>query len=568
MLIFLLIFWVVGIVFRLAQLQIINHDQSKAKVLEQNQNINVTYPKRGSIYDRRGNILALSIPCYSVFYKSFKNETLELQMEKIKRLKKILKLPPKELELIRTRIEKNASFIWIKRKIDPEKSNKILGLNIEGLYLTEENKRFYPNGKLAAHTLGQVNIDCEGYSGLEYKYNSILEGEKGKRLILRDAKRRKYRFETLKEPTSGKDLILTIDKTIQYIAERELERAIQENNANWGTVIISIPQTGEILAMADYPLHDLNNTAIEPRIASRNRATQHIYSPGSTFKIITASAALESNTINPDDSFDCSKGSVYFAGKTFSDYKRFGVLSFPEVIIHSSNVGAIKIGEEVGKENLYNTIKAFGFGEKTGIDLPEEKGIFRTLNDWSNVSLASLSIGYEISVTAIQTLQAINIIANKGKTCVPKVVKKVPITPKKAKGFPVLYKRVISEETALKLASILKEAVERGTGTAARIDGYTAVGKTGTSQKFDPLIKRYSSASHTSSFVGFVQTERPVFSIIVVIDDPKGQYYGSQVAAPLFKKIAVQVIRYLRIPPKKDHPEVYITAKYWEKNKR
>jgi cell division protein FtsI (penicillin-binding protein 3) len=297
-----------------------------------------------------GNILARSLPIQSVFYSPFKGEPSHLQLEKIKKLKKILGLSWNELQNINKRIEKNSSFIWIKRKVDPEKEKKVRKLSLSGVYFLEENKRFYPNGKLAAHLLGRVNIDDVGASGIEYKYNSVLEGKKGEHLILRDAKKREYRFETLKEPEAGKDLILTIDETIQYYAEKELERAMRKTEASGGTVIISQPSTGEILAMANYPTCDLNNPPPIPLSLDRNKAIHHNFEPGSTFKIVTASAALEARKVSLTDSFDCSKGFIRIAGKTIRDHELFGVLSFPEVIIHSSNVGTIQFGQSIGEE--------------------------------------------------------------------------------------------------------------------------------------------------------------------------------------------------------------------------
>ena len=559
---FFFMIWLVGLTIRLIQLQVFEHPRLKTEVLEQNQNKNTIHPKRGTIYDCMGNILARSLPIQSVFYSPFKGEPSHLQLEKIKKLKKILDLSQNELQNIYKRIGKNSSFIWIKRKIDPEKEEKVKKLSLSGIYFFEENKRFYPHGKLAAHLLGRVNIDDVGASGIEYKYNSVLEGKKGEHLILRDAKKREYRFETLKEPEAGKDLILTIDETVQYYAEKELERVMRKTEASWGTVIISQPATGEILAMANYPTCDLNNPPPMPLSLDRNRAIHHNFEPGSTFKIVTASAALEERKVNLTDSFDCSKGFIRVAGKTIRDHELFGVLSFPEVIIHSSNVGTIQFGQDIEEEIFFETIKAFGFGEKTGIDLPaEEKGIFRPLDNWTQISAASLSIGYEISVTAAQLLQAINAVANKGFIISPRVVKKILSSPDEATVKAYRRRRIISEKSALILTSILQKAVQRGTGITARIKGYKVAGKTGTAQKFDPSIGGYSSTDHISSFAGFVPADNPALSMIVVIDEPKGPYSGGEVAAPLFREIASLVLRYLRIPKREDHLNTIIAER-------
>ena len=306
----------------------------------------------------------------------------------------------------------------------------------------------------------------------------------------------------------------------------------------------------------------MNNPPSNPYKLDRNQGIHHHFDPGSTFKIILAAAAMESKTISLYEDFDCSQGAITIAGKAFRDYHRFGILSFPEIIIHSSDVGAIQIGQRLGGKVFFNTIKAFGFGQKTGIDLPaEEIGILRPPKTWSKLSLASLSIGYEISITAIQMLQAINTIANNGVVTTPKIVKKILTSSSSLKEASVDFRRIISEKTASNLGLILEKAVEKGTGKAAQIKGYKIAGKTGTAQKINPATGTYSSFSHTAIFVGFVKAEKPVFSMIVVIDDPQGQYYGGQVAAPVFQKIAAQVLQYLRIPPQEESSRTIIASK-------
>jgi len=556
--------WLCVVISRLIQFQVINYPRFRNEVIEQNQNKKTINPKRGTIYDRSGTILAQSLPVQSVFYSPLDDEPMDIQLEKINKLKQILHLSYEHTQAIKTRIEKNDHFIWIKRKIDPVTADKVKNLHLNGVQFREENKRFYPQQKLAAHIIGRVNIDELGAGGIEYKYNSILQGKKGQGIILRDAKRRGYRFQTLKEPQPGMDLVLTIDETIQYIAEEELEKAVHRTKASWGTVIISQPFSGEILAMANYPTSSHDSPQLD-----RNRAIHHTYAPGSTFKIITASAALESGKVNLKDQFDCSRGFISIAGNNIRDHKKFGTLLFPEVIIHSSNVGTIQVGQQTGEENLYKTITDFGFGQRTGIDLSaEENGIFRPINNWTKISLSSLSIGYEIAVTAIQMLQATNVIANKGVITRPKIVKKILDPSIGAKKTSLQFKRVISEETAVRLTSIFREVTKKGTGKEAQVKGYDVAGKTGTSQKFDPSTGRYSSHAHTASFVGFVPAEKPVISMIVVLDDPQGQFYGGQVAAPVFQKIATQVLRYLRIPPQKTSDEHLVTAKYWRQDKK
>jgi cell division protein FtsI (penicillin-binding protein 3) len=406
-----------------------------------------------------------------------------------------------------------------------------------------------------------VDIDEIGVSGIEYKYNTLLQGVKGEGLILRDAKRRRYRFETLKPPQNGKDLVLTLDETIQYIAEKELKKAVLQSQAQWGTVIISEPSTGDILAMTNYPTYDLNHLPNPPTKLDRNKAVHHTYDPGSTFKIVTVSAALENNSVGFGETFDCTPGYVVYAGNTFWDHERLGILSFSEVFVHSSNVGTIFIGQRVGEDNLFKTIKRFGFGQKTGIDLPaEERGLLNSIENWTKISIASHSIGYEISVTPIQMLQTLNVIANQGTIIPPRTVKKIH-AEEIGDPSPPPYRRAISEETASAVKDILLDVVARGTGVSAQIPGYTVFGKTGTAQKYDRIAKRYVSSAHIASFVGVVENEKPLFSMIVVIDDPQGHYYGSQVAAPLFREIAKKILRYLCIPPSKKHLDTLIASK-------
>lgn len=564
MMAFLFMLWLIFLIIRLLQLQVIEHPSLKTKVTQNNQNKKDIIPKRGTIYDRTGTILARSLPFRSVFYTPNEDEPLESQLEKIQTVRSILNLSESEFQDIKKRIEKNVSFIWIKRKIPPEKEDRIKELSLGGIYFLEENKRYYPHGKRAAHLLGRVDIDELGASGIEYSCNSVLAGVKGEHLIMKDAKKREYEFETLKEPEDGKDLVLTIDETIQFYAEKELEKAVRESGAKWGTVIITHPSSGEVLAMANFPTYDLNNLPSSPTVVDRNNAIHHNFEPGSTFKVVTASAALETNTVSLADSFDCSQGYVSVAGKLIRDHQHYGILSFPEVIIHSSNVGTVQLSYNLDRNSFYKTIKKFGFGKKTGINLPaEEKGIFRQVKDWSRISPASLSIGYEISVTALQMLQAVNIIANEGVLVPPTIVRRVLNASNKSTRNPHSPMRIISRETASILTSILQAVVQGGTGSPAQITGYRVAGKTGTAQIFNTSIGRYSSEAHIASFVGFVPADNPAFSMIVVIDEPTGSYYGGEVAGPVFREISKQILQYLKIPSQKTPPRNRFLENSW-----
>jgi cell division protein FtsI (penicillin-binding protein 3) len=560
--------WIVGIFLRLIQLQVIQHTRLKAKVIEQNQNKRDVLPRRGTIYDRNGIILARSLPTQSVFLTPSEGESLAQEMEKIQKLKPILGFTEADFDRIQSRIRKGDTFIWVKRKIDPDCAQRTKSLELSGIFLQEETKRLYPLGKLASHVLGGVGIDDEGLSGVEYKYNSKLHGKKGKCLILRDARNKEYYIEILKEAEPGQDLVLALDETIQYIAEKILESAVRDYQANWGTVIISHPSSGEILALASYPNYNPNNFPPSPE-EGLNRAISYNFEPGSTFKIITAAAARETRAVNLSDSFDCREGKIQLFGSVVRDHKLFGILTFPQALIHSSNVGMIKVGQQIGENSLYQTIESFKFGQKTGVDLPgEETGIFRPLNTWSKLSLPHLSIGYEISVTALQILEAMNVIANKGIWVPPRIVKDISEFPEEAKGKSAEPQRIISERTASELAEIFEKAVEEGTGRAAQIPGFKIAGKTGTAQKYDPALKEYISSKHLASFVGFVPADKPVLSMIVVIDEPKiGEHYGGVVAAPVFREIASRALRYLGIRPQ-NPPAPLITAKLHSEGSR
>jgi cell division protein FtsI/penicillin-binding protein 2 len=536
--------WSCLLILRLIQLQVLEHGRYRTEVIDQSRNKLPIRPRRGTIFDCQGKILARSLPVESVYLTPTPDGPLSAEMAKVEALKDILNLTPADLQALHQRIARKEHFIYLKRQVMPEIAAKAEALGLPGIFSHSETKRFYPNGRLAAHVLGGVNIDEQGQAGVEFTYNGILQGRTGQALVLRDAKRRKYRLETLRESEPGQDITLTLDETIQYIVEKELEKAVLSSRAAWGTVIISRPASGEILALASFPNYDPNDYPPASAGAGRNRAFQFNFEPGSTFKIITAAAALENGAVSLAETFDCRENSLEIPGKDIRDHKPFGRLSFSDVFVHSSNIGTIRVGERLGETVLHRMIQTFGFGHKTGLDLPgEEEGIFHPLARWTGRTLPSLSIGYEISVTALQLLQALNAVANHGLQARPFIV----TIPANSRPLP---RRIISPETANSLTAILERAVEEGTGQEARIDGYRIAGKTGTTQKFDPQKGGYSLDRHLASFGGFFPAEAPALSMIVVIDEPQGQYYGGQVAAPLFRQIGRQVLRYLKIYPR------------------
>ena len=558
---FFLLFIVLSL--RLVQLQVIEHKSLRMAVENQNKRKHEIVPERGTIYDRHGQIMARSLPVPSVFFVPSEKEPPAAQFDRVATLRSVLELSAKDLLRIRAAIRDGDTFIYLKRKTTPEIAARVKSLGVQGVGFEEEHKRFYPLVTQAAHVLGAVNMDNAGASGVELQYNALLQGEKGQSLILQDAKKKRYHWEVLKKPVPGRDLSLTIDNTIQYISERELERAVLERQAAWGTVIVSSPSSGEILAMATYPAYDPNEWPPSPYEISSNRAIQENFEPGSTFKIITACAARENGAVNFGEIFNCSEGKIRVGGWTISDHKKMEVLTFSEVIIHSSNVGTVMVGQRLGEASLFRMIQAFHFGRPTGIDLPgEEKGILHPLPKWYVSSLASHSIGYGISVTAIQTLQAMNVIANGGLLVPPRVAMRALDLPGDRPGAPVSGERIISERTARELVDrIFEKVVLEGTGQAAQINGFTVAGKTGTAQKKDPG-GGYTGSRHIASFVGFVPAGSPVISIIVVIDDPRvGLHYGGTAAAPVFREIARRVLLYVGQTPEYDPAQKLVTAK-------
>jgi cell division protein FtsI (penicillin-binding protein 3) len=560
---FFFFLWFIVLSLRLVQLQVIEHKSLRKAAESQNKRKHEIVPERGTIYDRRGRILARSLPVPSVFFVPAEKESPPAQFGRVAKLRSILELSAKDLLRIRAGIEDGDTFIYLKRKADPEIAARVRDLGIQGIGFEEEHKRFYPLGTQAAHVLGAVNMDNAGAAGVELQYDTLLRGEKGQSLILQDAKKKRYHWEVLRKPLPGRDLVLTIDSTIQYISERELERAVREQGASWGTVIVSSPASGEILAMATHPTYDPNNWPPSPYELSSNRAVQENFEPGSTFKIITACAARENGAVNFGEIFDCSEGKIRVGGWTISDHKKMGILTFSEVIIHSSNVGTVKVGQRLGEAALFRMIQAFHFGRPTGIDLPgEEKGILHPLPKWYVSSLASHSIGYGISVTAIQLLQAMNVIANGGLLVPPRITRAADDGHAVRPQVPTNGERIIAERTARELVDrIFEKVVLEGTGRQAQISGFTAAGKTGTAQKKDPG-GGYTGSRHTASFVGFVPADRPLISIIVVIDDPRvGLHYGGTTAAPVFREIARRVLLYLGQTPEYDPAQKLVTAK-------
>jgi cell division protein FtsI/penicillin-binding protein 2 len=546
-----LIIWAAGIVVRLVQLQIFSYGKAKEQVTNQNRLETRILPERGTIFDRDGRIFAQISRSPSLWYAPTVKENPAAKMLPVKKLIPVLGLTPADIAGIRSQVEKGNKFVWIKRNIDEETVARVKALGLNGISSMEEPRRVYPQGRAAAHVLGAVDIDNEGQAGIELRFNEALRGEGGTQFIFRDGKKKEYQIKPLKAPVRGRDVFLTLDATIQYIAQREIEKAVADNQADWGAVIVSEPETGEILALASAPSYDPNRFSSADRESLYERAFRAQIEPGSTFKIVTAAAALENRRVASYETFDCRAGAIDVAGGPIRDHKPFGILSFSEVIAESSNIGTIQVGRRIGADLLYKAIKDFGFGEMTGIELPAEaRGSIRAPKDWSGRSLDSLSVGYEIAVTPLQILQAVNIVANRGLRVPPRIVRTVDGRTARSAEDEAAPARIISAQTAEKLIDILERAVLDGTGTAAAIPGYAVAGKTGTSQIYDKAVGAYSLSRHTASFVGFVPADKPALSIIVVLNEPKNSaYYGGEVAAPVFREIALRVLRYRHVFP-------------------
>lgn len=559
---FILAAWAAVVALRLVQLQVFGHARAKATVLDQNRDRIPMEPRRGNILDRNGQILACSLPAVSVGIRPVDKETPAAERAKVRGLQGLLGLSEKEVSFILGRLKNKSSYTYVKKKISEEDAARVMALKLPGVEFEPANRRHYPLRSLAAHVLGGLSLTEDSKNGVELRYNDVLKGEEGQQVVYKVAGGRDYQTQVIKSPVPGRDLVLTIDATIQYYAEKELALAVAEHEAVMGTVIVMEPSSGEILALASFPAYDVNDFP-GPKDAWMNRAVQLSYEPGSTFKIVTAAAARERNRVGFGEVFDCSAGSITIGGTTIRDHERVGVLSFPQVLIHSSNVGTVMFALRLSIEEFYETIKAFRFGTKTGIDLPgEASGKVFPVKEWNKkTSLPHVAIGYEIMVTPLQILRAMNVYATGGLLVRPHIVKDgggQVSAPDADAGGPV---RAISGQTASDLVGRVFEAVvEEGTAKLGRLDGFGIAGKTGTAKKYDPVLKTYAAAKYTASFVGFVPIERPRLAMIVVLDEPKEGYYGGQVCAPVFRDIARQVLRYLRVPPERPLPPRILTA--------
>src|SRR5215469_4438162 len=542
----LILIGLVAVVGRLGYLQLICHSGYLARATRQQQRIIDITPKRGSIYDRNMDPLAMSIPVDSVFAVPIEVGDAQLAAELLSR---VLGIPSEVLE---AKLESAQSFVWIVRKVPPDKKEAVEALNLKGIYFQKENQRIYPKRDLAAHVLGFVDLDEKGLGGIEYELDNQIRGKSEKIVVMADARQRWF-DGTEAQRERGADVVLTLDEQIQYIAERELAAAIAKTHSLAGSVVVMNPHNGEILALANWPKFNPNAANEASAEARMDRAVTALYEPGSTFKLITLAAAFDQGMVRPEELFDCENGAVYLAGHRIRDHKPFGLLTVSEILAKYSDVGAIKIALRLGAPKFYDYIRAFGFGQLTGVDLPgESKGLVRRLENWSAISIGSISMGQEVGVTPIQLISAVSAIANGGLLYRPHVVAGLRrdnrALPREGVLTPVEPRRVIRPETAATLRGLMEGVILNGTGTLAHLDGWTAAGKTGSAQKIDPSTGRYSHAQLIASFTGFAPINNPAVTILVSLDSPVGQHEGGQVAAPVFKRIAEQVLAYLDVP--------------------
>lgn len=501
-------------------------------------------PRRGTIFDCNLKPQAVNIAVDSVFASP-------IEMSDQDKSRSVTQLAPilnQDGTNIRNRLNKKKSFVWLARKVTNEQSEAIKKLNIKGINFIKESKRCYPNAYLASHIIGFAGLDNVGLEGLELYYNWALKGESGYAYFLRDARQKKLDIrDRMVPPRDGNNIILTVDEVIQYIAERELDKAYRMFHARGASIVVMDPHTGAILALANRPTFSLDDYSGVGNDIRRDRAITDLFEPGSVFKIVTASAALEENKFTESDRVFCENGQYRVFSHILHDHQPHGWLTFQQVIEESSNIGTTKVAQALGKDTLYRYAKAFGFGVKSGIDLPGEiSGVVKEPRLWSKISIAAVPIGQEVGVTALQLVQGISVIANGGQLMRPYIVKEIRDKEGETiKAYsPKMVRKAISLETAERVKQILVGVIEEGTGKLAKVPGYVAAGKTGTAQKLEPN-GTYSHDKFVASFIGFVPADDPLLAIAVCVDEPHPYYFGGVVSAPVFKNVAADALRYL-----------------------
>lgn len=532
-------------IFRLLYIQIFRSNYLADIANKQHNLFAEIEPFRGVIYDTNLKPQTLNLPADSLYaspnmMKDSDKEKTIIQLSSILNLSK---------NYLRDRLSRKKSFIWLARKISPEQAEVIKKLKIKSLGFLRESKRSYPNTYLASQIIGFAGIDNRGLEGIELYLDKYLRGEPGWGIFLRDARQKKLDiYQKMVLPKDGMDVVLTIDQVVQYIAERELDKAYKAHNAKGASIVVMDPHSGRILAMASRPTYNLNEYSNVSKDQTRNRAICDMFEPGSVFKIVTASAALEEKKITEEDRIFCENGTYRVANHILHDHTPNGWLTFREVIEESSNIGTTKIAQMLGPDTVYKYVKLFGFGSKLGIDLQGEiSGMIKEPRFWSKTSIGAVPIGQEVGVTALQLASALSVIANGGQLMKPYVIEEIRDKQGRVlkRTSPILIRKVISLDTAARMSKMLTGVVEEGTGKMAQITGLTSAGKTGTAQKLD-ANGAYSHDKFFASFIGFAPVEDPVVTIVVSVDEPHPNYYGGVVAAPVFRNVAADVVRYLK----------------------
>jgi len=515
-------------------------------------------PRRGGIYDRRRSILAAYLDVPSIY-------SVPREIKEKENTSRILasEFGLDEEELLK-RLGRDNYFAWVKRKITADEEERLKNLNLKGVYLIKEKKRFYPAGALACHVLGLVDIDNRGLEGAELAYDRILKGEPGWRRSFRDARQREiyYGQADVLPARDGFSIVLTIDEVIQHILEKEAGFLVKKYRPEAVSMIAIEPSSGEILGMVNYPAFNPNRPDTVETDSLRNRAITDAFEPGSVFKVVTASSIIEEGAAGMEDEFFCENGAYRVAGRVLHDYRAYGTLTFREVIEKSSNIGTVKAASRLGKEKLCGYIRKFGFGEKTGIDLPgEATGIVRDPSGWSASDMTTVPMGQGIAVTPIQLAACVGAVANDGVLMKPRVLKEIMtsegITVRKEK--PETVRRVISKKKAQKVKELLAGVVARGSGRRAKLDNFTACGKTGTAQKVNPEGGYYKN-KYIASFVGFAPSANPRVALVVSVDNPRGGHLGGRVAAPAFKRTMENILSYLERGSENEGDETKISS--------
>jgi cell division protein FtsI (penicillin-binding protein 3) len=532
---------------RAVYLQVFRGPWLSQKASDQYEKSLTTSGKRGIIFDRNLREMAVSIEVTSIaaYPSRVKNPRTAAQS-----LAGSLKLNERRIQ---RKLSSGKSFVWIKRQSTAKETKAAMDLKIPGIEFVSEYNRYYPNTTLAAQALGFTGIDGAGLEGIEFYYNQVLKGNHKNLKMIKDALGNEFSAEPSQGMNpSGHNIVLTIDGNIQYITENALQEAVELYSAQSGIAVVMRPRTGAVLALAHYPFFNPNAYGNFDISLWRNRAITDPIEPGSIMKIFSAAAALEYGKVSPNTIFFCENGSYKIGKNVVHDIHAHGWLSLQQIIKYSSNIGAVKVGEKVGPKNLYQTLHDFGFGEKTGIDSPgETTGSLYHYSTWSGIDTGAISFGHGISVSAIQLISAVSAIANDGILMKPHIVwKTVDQKGRPLNVFePQKVRRVVSGRTAAIVKNIMRTVVsEGGTGVNAALEGYSVCGKTGTARKLDKT-GQYSDSRHIASFIGFTPVDRPEIAILVILDEPKKQYYGGTVSAPVFKKIAQQTLSYLNVPP-------------------